>query len=326
MTPTKRKTLYSATSICGLHTGNHKYMNGIRACIANPRRIMTAFGIGLVVIFVLNRIIPTSFLPTEDQGYFKVELELPEGATLERTRTVTNRAIEYIMNDPSVAYVQNVTGSSPRVGTNQARSELTVILKAWDEREDESIDDIMARIRGELEKYPESKVYLSTPPVIPGLGSSGGFEMQLEARGDATFDNLVQAVDTLMFYASQQKELAGLSSSLQAEIPQLYFNVDRDKVEVCRRTPHRRILHHESLHGLGLRQRLQHVQPHLPRIYSGRSLVPQVQGEPQPLLRPRKRQRHDTPHLAGRCLLHDRPGKHQALQHVQCGRNPRRSG
>ena len=53
--------------------------------------------------------------------------------------------------------------------------------------------------------------------------------MQLEARGDATFDNLIQAVDTLMFYASQRKELAGLSSSLQAEIPQLYFNVDRDK-------------------------------------------------------------------------------------------------
>ena len=87
----------------------------------------------------------------------------------------------------------------------------------------------MNRIRSELQKYPESKVYLSTPPVIPGLGSSGGFEMQLEARGDATFDNLIQAVDTLMFYASQRKELAGLSSSLQAEIPQLYFNVDRDK-------------------------------------------------------------------------------------------------
>lgn len=89
----------------------------------------------------------------------------------------------------------------------------------------------MNRIRSELQKYPESKVYLSTPPVIPGLGSSGGFEMQLEARGDATFDNLIQAVDTLMFYASQRKELAGLSSSLQAEIPQLYFNVDRDKVK-----------------------------------------------------------------------------------------------
>jgi multidrug efflux pump len=82
-----------------------------------------------------------------------------------------------------------------------------------------------------MSQYPECKVYLSTPPVIPGLGSSGGFEMQLEARGDATFENLVQATDTLMFYASKRKELSGLSSALQADIPQLYFDVDRDKVK-----------------------------------------------------------------------------------------------
>ena len=73
---------------------------------------------------------------------------------------------------------------------------------------------------------------MSTPPVIPGLGSSGGFEMQLEARGEATFDNLVDAADTLMYYASKRKELTGLSSSLQSEIPQLYFDVDRDKVKM----------------------------------------------------------------------------------------------
>ena len=91
----------------------------------------------------------------------------------------------------------------------------------------------MDRIQKELEKYPESKVYLSTPPVIPGLGTAGGFEMQLEARGDATYDDFVRATDTLMYYASQRKEIAGLSSSLQAEIPQLYFDVDRDKVKLA---------------------------------------------------------------------------------------------
>lgn len=76
-----------------------------------------------------------------------------------------------------------VTGSSPRVGSNQARSELTVILKPWKEREDVTLDEIMEAIREELSQYPESKVFLSTPPVIPGLGTSGGFEMELEARG-----------------------------------------------------------------------------------------------------------------------------------------------
>ena len=90
----------------------------------------------------------------------------------------------------------------------------------------------MADVKKHLDEYPECKTYLSTPPVIPGLGSSGGFEMQLEARGDATFESLKQATDTLMHYASMRKEVTGLSSSLQAEIPQLYFDVDRDKVKL----------------------------------------------------------------------------------------------
>ena len=194
--------------------------------------MLSAFGVVLIGILLLHRIIPTSFLPVEDQGYFKIELELPEGATLERTRQVTERAISFLDKNPYIAYVQNVTGSSPRVGSNQARSELTVILKPWEERKETSINKIMSEVQKHLEEYPECKVYLSTPPVIPGLGSSGGFEMQLEARGEATFDNLVQAADTLMYYASKHKELAGLSSSLQAEIPQLYFDVDRDKVKM----------------------------------------------------------------------------------------------
>lgn len=215
-----------------LAIGNNKYIIYIKRVIKNPRRVMVGFGMVLIFIYMFHRLVPTSFLPVEDQGYFTVELELPETATLERTRAVTDRAVDFIMKDPAVEYVQNVTGSSPRVGTSQARSQLTVILKEWKERDNTTIDEVMDRIQKELETYPESKVYLSTPPVIPGLGTAGGFEMQLEARGDATYDDLVRATDTLMYYASQRKEIAGLSSSLQAEIPQLYFDVDRDKVKL----------------------------------------------------------------------------------------------
>lgn len=216
-----------------LGIGNNHYVRYIKGVIKNPRRVMAGFGMVLVFIYVFHKLVPTSFLPVEDQGYFTVELELPETATLERTRKVTDRAIDFIMKDPAVEYVQNVTGSSPRVGTSQARSQLTVILKEWKKRDNTTIDEVMDRIQKELETYPESKVFLSTPPVIPGLGTAGGFEMQLEARGEATYDDLVRATDTLMHYASMRKEIAGLSSSLQAEIPQLYFDVDRDKVKLA---------------------------------------------------------------------------------------------
>ncbi len=183
------------------------------------------FTVTIVVSVLLSTVVALTLSPV------MCSLILPEGATLERTRIVTERAVEYLMKNPAVEYVQSVAGSSPRVGTSQARSELTVILKPWEERDSQTIDNIMAQVKKDMSQYPECKVYLSTPPVIPGLGSSGGFEMQLEARGDATFENLVQATDTLMYYASKRKELSGLSSALQADIPQLYFDVDRDKVK-----------------------------------------------------------------------------------------------
>ena len=229
--PNKKKNIVIRRINEWLAIGNHKYVGLIKHIVKHPRRVLSTFGMVLIAILLIHRIIPTSFLPIEDQGYFKIELELPEGATLERTRIVTERAVEYLMKNPAVEYVQSVAGSSPRVGTSQARSELTVILKPWEERDSQTIDNIMAQVKKDMSQYPECKVYLSTPPVIPGLGSSGGFEMQLEARGDATFENLVQATDTLMYYASKRKELSGLSSALQADIPQLYFDVDRDKVK-----------------------------------------------------------------------------------------------
>lgn len=231
--PNKRKNIVFRYINLWLHVGNNRYVASIQRILRNPRRVLSAFGIVLIGIFIMHRLVPTSFLPAEDQGYFKIELEMPEGTTLERTRIITDRAVKFLMKDPSIAYVQSVNGSSPRVGSSQARSELTVILKGWKERKKASITEIMEKVEQELRTYPECKVYLSTPPVIPGLGSSGGFEMQLEARSEASYDDLVRATDTLMYYASKRKELAGLSAAMQAGIPQLYFDVDRDKVKLA---------------------------------------------------------------------------------------------
>ena len=228
---TKKNKLFRYINLW-LARGNRLYEKLIRKGLKHARRVVAAFGISLIAIWVLNEIVPQSFMPQEDQGYFTVELELPEGATLERTRHVTERAMNYLMSREDVEYVLNVTGSSPRVGTNQSRSQLTVILKPWEDRKSSNLRDIMEDIREELKKYPESKVYLSTPPVIPGLGSSGGFEMVLEARSDASYADLQRAADTLLYYASQRKEISGLSSSIQNDIPQLYFDVDRDKAQM----------------------------------------------------------------------------------------------
>jgi len=211
-----------------LAKGNSKYGNILVKVINNPRRVFAGFGMVLVFIFVLNKFTATSFIPQEDQGYFTVELEMPEGTTLERMRVVTDRAINYLDHHKAVDYVQNVTGSSPRVGTNQGRTTLTVILKSWEERS-MGVEEVIREVQNEFYDYPEVRAFVSRPSAIPGLGSAGGVEMKLQARSDATWDDLVAATDTFLNYASQAKEISNISSSLQSEIPQLYFNVDRDQ-------------------------------------------------------------------------------------------------
>ena len=223
----KKKKIFRRINIW-LAKGNKYYAKIIVAALTRSKRVFAAFGIIIIAIWMFNSLLPQSFIPQEDQGYFTVELELPEDATIERTRIVTDRAMEFLMNDPDIEYVLNVTGSSPRLGTSQARSQLTVILKPWGERKSSKMEDIMERTRKELSSYPESKVYLSRPPVIPGLGNSGGFEFALEARGDATYDDVRKAADTLLYYSRMRPELTSMASSMQNDIPQLYFDVDRD--------------------------------------------------------------------------------------------------
>lgn len=215
-----------------LGKGNRFYGKTISGVIARPAVMWGIFGGAIGLIVILNYFLPTSFMSQEDQGYFTVELELPEGATIERSREVANRAMEYLMNNPDVDHVLNVTGSSPRVGTNPAHIALTVILKPWNERKSDNIKEITAQVRTDLSEYPESNVYVFMPPVVPGLGTSGGFEMVLEARADASYFDLQKAVDTLKKYAEKSPEISGLSTSMQTDIPQLYFNVDRDRAKM----------------------------------------------------------------------------------------------
>lgn len=227
----KKNKVFRLINYC-LNRGNKVYGHTISRAVRHPRRVFAAFGLALVFIYLMNSFMPTSFMSQEDQGYFTVELELPEGATIERSREITGRAMAYLMNDPDVQFVLNVTGSSPRVGTNQAHTQLTVILKPWEERKSGTIADVKARVQKEFESFPESKVYIFTPAIIPGLGSSGGFEMVLEARGDATYQDLQNAVDTLQYYASMVSAVSDLSTSMQSDIPQLFFEVDRDRARM----------------------------------------------------------------------------------------------
>ena len=309
-----------------LGSGTKFYERMIRGGVRHSKRMLALFGLTLVALWALNKIVPQSFMPQEDQGYFTVELELPEGATLERTRRVTDRAMKYLMSLEDVEYVLNVTGSSPRVGTNQSRSQLTVILKPWEERKSSNIRRLMNDIREEMRRYPESKVYLSTPPVIPGLGASGGFEMVLEARGNASYGDLQRAVDTLLHYASKRKELTGLSSSMQSDIPQLYFDVDRDKAQMLG-VPMADIFSTMKTFTGSVYVNDFNMFNRIYRVYIQAEAPYRAQRENlRAVLRPGRRQGDDSHHGARHDLLHHGTGHDPPLQHVQRGDHLGRGG
>lgn len=226
----KKKNIVFSKINLWLDKGNSKYGKILMKVINNPRRIIVGFGIVLILIFVLNKFVATSFIPQEDQGFFTVELEMPEGTTLERTRVIADRAINYLENHKAVDYVINNTGSSPRVGTNQGRATLTVMLKPWTERS-MGVEEVMREAQKVFYDYPEARAFISRPAVIPGLGSSGGVEMKIQARSGASWEDLVSAVDTFTYYANKSKKISNVTTSLQSEIPQLYFDVNRDQAK-----------------------------------------------------------------------------------------------
>jgi HAE1 family hydrophobic/amphiphilic exporter-1 len=177
--------------------------------------------------------IPSSFLPDEDQGYFYVNLQLPNGASLERTRAVTADVEKTLMNMPGVQHVTSFLGFSllSFVRTTY-NSTFFVTFKPWDERKtrDEQFQTIKARLNQQLSKLPTAVAFGFSPPAIPGVGTAGGFTFILEDRSGSDIQFLTKNLATFLEAARKRPEIASLSTTFLASVPQQFVDVDRDKV------------------------------------------------------------------------------------------------
>jgi HAE1 family hydrophobic/amphiphilic exporter-1 len=187
-----------------------------------------------IVAMLLGKRLPSAFLPEEDQGYVYVNAQLPLAASLERTAEVSKKIEAIIKNTPGVRYFTSVIGFSL---LSQVQSSYNafffVTLKPWDERKgaEEKYSAIQARLTRELARLPEATVFPFAPPSVPGVGSSGGFTFMLEDRsGRQNFDFLTQNTDKFLAAAKKRKELAGLTTTQLPNVPQLFVDVDREKV------------------------------------------------------------------------------------------------
>ena len=187
---------------------------------------------GAAGFFFANRV-PTSFLPDEDQGYVYVNVQLPNGASLERTHAIVEQVEKVIMNTPGVEESTCFVGFS-LLSFVQTTYNATffVNFKPWDRRtsRDQQFQTLKAHLNQQLSRFPGAVAFGFSPPAIPGVGTAGGFTFMLEDRSGGDVQFLAKNLATFLDAARKRPEIASLSTTFLASVPQRFVDVDRDKV------------------------------------------------------------------------------------------------
>ena len=178
--------------------------------------------------------VPVGFIPQQDKGYLVVNLQLPDGASLERSEEVTQRVDAIVRDTPGVQHTIAVPGYSVLTATNVSNvGGMFVILAPFEERiaSGRSADVVIADLRQKFQKVQDAIVVAFGAPPVDGLGSTGGFKLQVQDRADAGFEALQGAVENVIRGGEAQQGLVGLFSSFRASQPQLYVDIDRTKAK-----------------------------------------------------------------------------------------------
>ncbi|MEM8738448.1 MAG: multidrug efflux RND transporter permease subunit [Planctomycetota bacterium] len=169
---------------------------------------------------------PTGFIPPDDQGFFFINIQLPDAAKLARTDAVLDQVEAAAMSIPGVTDVVSVSGFSLLTGAQASNYGLgVVVLDDWAQRP--PVGDVIAELSEDFANIPEAIIFAFPPPPIQGLGSSGGFQYQLQDQSDAGVAALQDAADTLINAAEDDPELTRMFSGFRARVPQLYVDIDR---------------------------------------------------------------------------------------------------
>lgn len=178
--------------------------------------------------YLLHKV-PSSFVPPEDQGYVVTAVIMPDGATLSRTSKTTEAVRATIAKDPAVAFEFAVNGFD-LIGGGNKTSAATMFVKLidWDKRKT-TADDIVKKLFGIGMMQPDGLAIAFNPPAIRGLGSSGGFELYVQSRGDSDPMRLSSVVNNFIDALKQEPRLAGINTFFRPTVPQLYVDVDEAK-------------------------------------------------------------------------------------------------
>lgn len=211
---------------------NHVYVSGVKWLIARTAVGLTLFGLLCVAIIILFRIIPTSFVPSEDQGYLMTLAILPDGSSISQSEKVSDKIEKVVESSPAYEGLVSLTGFSLLEGMNKTSTgSYFTILKDWRERQKPELhaNSVLRSFFGQMMPIPEAMILTFNPPSIMGMGTVGGFEFWIQNRGTGDYAFLESTTRQFIAKASQRPELKNMNSMIDASGKQLYIDLDRAK-------------------------------------------------------------------------------------------------
>ncbi|WP_145524557.1 efflux RND transporter permease subunit [Yersinia vastinensis] len=228
----KRRTLSNTGVFGAINRGLDRARDGYVGLTGRISRravfsIAALLLVGLATWWGYTRL-PTSFLPEEDQGYFFVSLQLPDGASLNRTQTVMDQMYQQVTANDAVEDVIKITGFSLLSGNNSPNAGFAIVmLKPWGQRP--HIDQVLANIQANLATIPSATIMAVNPPAIAGLGNASGFDLRIQALLGQSPQELAQVSQGIIFAANQDPKLSRVFTTFSASVPEVNLSIDRDR-------------------------------------------------------------------------------------------------
>jgi HAE1 family hydrophobic/amphiphilic exporter-1 len=209
-----------------------RYRAALRRLLGHQLAVLGASAVALVATYLLFVKVPTGFIPDEDQGYLIISVQAPEGSSLAYLEGIMKQSEAELQKIPEISDMFSVGGFS-FTGTAPNKGIIFVNLKPWDERTrpEQTLGAIIGRLRGPLLSIPGAVVLPFNPPAIRGVGSLGGFQFEIEDRGNAGTDILAQATQATVGAGNRQPGLQALFSSFTVNDPQIVLDIDRERAK-----------------------------------------------------------------------------------------------
>ena len=215
------------------HRGSESYGLGVHRFIGRKFVMLALYGVLLGGAVLMGKVVPGGFVPAQDKDYLVSIVQLPSGSSLDRTEAVVREMTEIAKQQPGVTRVTSFPGLSVNGLVSSSSSGLVfAILKPSRERsKEESADNIAAALNAKGASIKGAVIATFPPPPVQGLGTIGGFKLQLEDRGALGYEALNAATQAFMKRAAEAKELGPMFSSYQINVPQLNVELDREKAK-----------------------------------------------------------------------------------------------